>query len=167
MAGKNAIPKGRSKGKKNSSKNPLKARLDGLEKAQKDGMLRLAQDVVSNRQVLEQFHGVLANMDITLATCRALLIEHTDCTEEIFEAKFAEIRNKKLELSKAHEEQQRKIQAMGDAWMKEGLSREEVIAIFQEANRQGADPELIKMKRASVRAGNEQSWPDGAQIFGG
>jgi len=148
-------------------KNPVKRRMDALEKAQKDGMMRIAQDVIDTRRAVDVLLGALEELDVAMGALRQTVIAAELITEDELDARVVEVKKKKQEVAEAQRERQRQVDDLARSWMAEGMPREEVIAVFREAQEKGLEPEQARMLRAAQRAGKETIYPAGAQIFGG
>jgi hypothetical protein len=139
-------------------KNPLKARLDVVERVMSDGIDNLINEI---RRVDGNIHiiaGGMESIDDNAAALRALLVAKGILTDDEVDGKIVEIRDIR---QKARDEAIRKAAEAEKEAAEEAEKAEEEEKKFKDV-----DPELRRMKEAAEGAG-EESHPEGAFVFGG
>lgn len=153
-----------------NSDNPIKKRVARLEVAWREGLQWVLEDIQKMFGNFEVIGDAYDDLDINIASLKALLVEKQVITEEEFEAKkqyFIGVMN--AERQRRQEELER-LQAEAEKKAQEDAETDAKVA---EAEAQASDgskvtSELKRMHKAATESDKDNiEVPDGATVFGG
>ena len=152
-----------------SSDNPIKRRIARLEVAWREGLQWLAEDIQKMFQNFTVIGDAYDDLDMNVASLKALLIEANVFTEEEFAEKkeyFIGVLN--AERQRRQEEIER-LQAEAQQAAEKNDEVEQKVAEAEAEAHDGSKvtPELKRMHKAATEADREHiDVPDGATVFG-